>query len=80
MNDDMHERIQARWIASNLLNLPQIDPEGSNFILARQYMHALEKIERLTRIVNRHPRLGADAELVDKWPAPEKMLGWPLMP
>jgi hypothetical protein len=73
MNDEMHERIQARWLASRLLH---IDPDGNNSVLARQYMRALDKIERLTKIIGRDPRLGAVDELADKWPAPERGEGW----
>ena len=70
----INEREQARNIANVWLakgdNFGALDPDGNECIVARSYMRALEKIERLTDIINRatFDRDLITAELADEWP------------
>lgn len=75
----MNERQQAwvtanRWLDGRMNSLVEMvpgDPDCDACALARSYMRALEKIERMTEIVK---RLGparhslTEAELSDQWP------------
>lgn len=75
----MNERQQAwitanRWLDGRMNSFVEMvpgDPDCDACALARSYMRALEKIERLTEIVK---RLGpakhslTEAELADLWP------------
>lgn len=70
----MNERQQAWDIANRWLNLGdqfgRVDPDGDECVVARSYLRALEKIERLTEILERSGARGSRtvAELADKWP------------
>lgn len=50
MNPD-NERLHCLVLADKVLNKPGIDPDGDLCALSRQYMRALEKIERLNKIL-----------------------------
>ena len=77
----MNERQQAwqvahMWLDERMNPLTQMvpgDPDCDACVLARSYLRALEKIERLTQIVERLPTPAAyqnriDAEMSDPWP------------
>lgn len=50
MNPD-NERLHCLVLADKVMNKPGIDPDDDLCSLARQYMRALEKIERLSNIL-----------------------------
>jgi len=77
----MNERQQSwqvahMWLDGRMNPLTQMvpgDPDCDACALARSYLRALEKIERLTQIVERLPTPAAyqhriDAEMADLWP------------
>lgn len=67
------ERLHARALAQRWLDRPPGvgDPDGDECVLARQYMRALEKIERLSRMLS-PSELPLEEEirreLADEWP------------
>ena len=78
----MNEREQARKIADLWLakgdDFGRIDPDGDQCVVARSYMRALEKIERLTGLLkeSNNSEIGLRGhvfdksikELADEWP------------
>ena len=79
MSTKQSEREMCRDLAQRWLNNPPDmmgDPDCDQCALARSYLRALEKIERMTEILN-HTKAGnwahglrsrIDAELADVWP------------
>jgi hypothetical protein len=69
-------QVAHMWLGGRMNPLTQMvpdDPDCDACALARSYLRALEKIERLTQIVDRLPKQPAyqariDAEIADPWP------------
>lgn len=67
--ETLDERDGAVILANRVLDIPYKDPDDTECILARQYLRALEKIQRLTKLLDGVTApCAVKRELDDKWP------------